>query len=187
MGANPPARYRIFVGAFPGGELVERIQLVRLKYDRRTAMITAPHVSLAGTYWRSGPATLENEAQTIASLQEAVQRIRPFNLRLGGIRIFPPVDRPVIYLAVEETSELLQARCLLLESLGPDKHHRYNPHLTLAMRLRGVRAAAALAELNASPWNHSHWSAKIDELQLMQRGETDSAWRALTRFPLASG
>jgi hypothetical protein len=42
--------YRIFVGAFPEGDLADRIQAVRLQHDARTARITAPHVTLAGTY-----------------------------------------------------------------------------------------------------------------------------------------
>ena len=57
--------YRIFVGAFPEGDLADRIQAVRLQYDAKTARITAPHVTLAGTYWRSGPPIPENEATTI--------------------------------------------------------------------------------------------------------------------------
>jgi 2'-5' RNA ligase len=65
--------YRIFIGAFPTGELAERIQAVRLQHDAKTARITAPHVTMAGTYWRSGPATPENERDAIARLQ-AVQR-----------------------------------------------------------------------------------------------------------------
>ncbi len=32
----------------------------------RSEGITAPHVTLAGTCWRYGPATLENEAETLA-------------------------------------------------------------------------------------------------------------------------
>jgi hypothetical protein len=53
--------YRIFVGAFPEGEVAERIQAVRSRHDAKTARITAPHVTMAGTYWRRGPATPENE------------------------------------------------------------------------------------------------------------------------------
>ena len=43
--------YRIFVGAFPGGDLGESIQAIRARYDPKTARITAPHVTLAGTYY----------------------------------------------------------------------------------------------------------------------------------------
>ena len=61
--------YRIFIGAFPQGEIASRLQAVREHYDRVTARITAPHVTLAGTYWRRGPATAEQEAETMARLQ----------------------------------------------------------------------------------------------------------------------
>jgi hypothetical protein len=63
--------YRVFVGAFPTGELAERIRAVRVQHDAKTARITAPHVTMAGTYWRSGPATPENECDAIARLQAA--------------------------------------------------------------------------------------------------------------------
>ena len=63
--------YRIFVGAFPIGDLADRIQALRQRHDPKTARITAPHVTLAGTYWRTGPATPENESDTIAHLQAA--------------------------------------------------------------------------------------------------------------------
>jgi len=69
--------YRIFVGAFPTGELAERIQAVRLRHDAKTARVTAPHVTVAGTYWRSGPAKPENESDTIARLQAGPRRPSP--------------------------------------------------------------------------------------------------------------
>ena len=59
--------YRIFVGVFPTGDLADRIQGLREQCDPVTARITAPHVTLAGTYWRTGPATPENEPSRIRS------------------------------------------------------------------------------------------------------------------------
>ena len=47
--------YRIFVGAFLEGELANAVQAIRQQYDPVTARITPPHVTSAGTYWRSGP------------------------------------------------------------------------------------------------------------------------------------
>ena len=46
--------YRIFVGAFPEGDLADRIQTVRLQYDAKTARITAPHVTMAGPTGATG-------------------------------------------------------------------------------------------------------------------------------------
>jgi len=70
--------YRTFVGAFPTGELAERIQSVRLRHDAKTARITAPHVTVAGTYWRNGPATPNNEAEAITRLQAVEDQLKPF-------------------------------------------------------------------------------------------------------------
>src|SRR5512139_1213362 len=107
--------YRIFIGAFPEGELAERLQDLRRRYDPKTARITPPHVTVAGTYWRSGPPTVENEAKSIARLQAIRDRVLPFDLVLGGIHTFPPANRPVIYMGVTAIEGLLAARRALLQ------------------------------------------------------------------------
>jgi len=128
-----PGDYRIFVGAFPSGELAERIQAVRLRHDAKTARtpalragasVTAPHVTVAGAYWRSGPATPDNERDAIARLQAVQGRLQPFELALGSVESFLP-HVLVIYLRVEPTAGLLATRRVLLDTLGPDKdrHH----------------------------------------------------------------
>jgi len=172
--------YRIFVGAFPEGELAGRIQAVRQRYAPATARITAPHVTLAGTYWRSGPATAANEAEAITRLNEAVRRLQPFDLVLSGVRVFPPASKPVIYLAVGLSAELLAVRQALLAALGMDKHGgRFTPHLTLAMRLAGAQAERMLADLHGGEWDTVRICAPIRALSLMQRGPADKAWREI--------
>jgi len=172
--------YRIFVGAFPTGDLAERIQGLRQRHDAKTARITAPHVTLAGTYWRTGPATSENEAETIARLQDVQNQIRPFELILGSVQSFLP-STPVIYLHVERTDGLLAARRLLLQALGQDKHRRFVPHLTLTMRLGRAKTKPLLAQLQQTEWHTERWPVPIDYLWLMQRGPSDPAWRYIYR------
>ncbi len=177
----PPAGdYRIFVGAFPTGELAERIQALRERYDAKTARITAPHVTIAGTYWRKGPPTPENEAETIRRLQTIKGRLQPFELVLGGVETFLP-HTAVLYLRVEATPGLLANRRVLLEVLGMDKNRNYTPHLTLAMRLGEGPTRSLLAQLRQSEWGREHWSVSIDHLWLMQRGPADPAWRYIYR------
>ena len=175
--------YRIFVGAFPTGELAERIQVLRLQHDAKTAHITAPHVTMAGTYWRSGPATPENECDTIARLQAVQGRLQPFELALGGGESFLP-HVLVIYLRVEPTASLFAARRILLDALGPDKVRHYTPHLTLTMRLNKNRTRTLLNELRQSEWHTGRWSVPMDHLWLMQRGSDDPAWRYIYRVNL---
>lgn len=176
--------YRIFVGAFPQGDIADRIQAVRSQFDPVTAGITAPHVTLAGTYWRSGAATPANEAATIARLQASQGEFEPFALELGGIATFPSADRPVIYLQVAVTPALLAIRSALLAVLGRDKHRHFTPHLTLAMRLKGVTARQMVDQLQQSEWQTGHWSAPIERLALMQRGPDDPAWREIATVSL---
>ncbi len=175
--------YRIFVGAMIEGELSERIQAIRRKYDPVTARITPPHVTVAGTYWRSGPATPENEAEAIQKLEIIPGILPPFELVLGGVRTFPG-DRPIVYLGVEVTKGLIEARNLSLSMLGNDKHRDYKPHLTLAMRLPWKKAWEMVNELQASEWNTEQFAAPIHELCLLQRAQQDRAWRIIHRVKL---
>ena len=173
--------YRIFIGAFPQGELAGRIQALREKYDPRTAAISPPHVTLAGTYWRYGAATPENEAELIHRLQTHVDQIAPFDLVLGGIRRF---GNRVVYLGVKPTGDLLAARRTLLRIVGRDKHRRFTPHLTLAMRLSAAEMDEMVEELEGTTWEEARWTVPIRQLRLMQRGPEDRAWRAIAEFPL---
>ncbi len=176
--------YRIFVGAFPSGELAERIQAVRARLDPATVRITPPHVTLVGTYWRRGPATPANEASAIARLPDVGASVAPFELDLGGIESFLPRTR-VLYLGVAVTPALLAARSALLGILGHDKHRDFHPHLTLTMRLDERRTAQALEELRQTTWHSRRWRVEIDHLWLMQRGPDDKAWRFIYRINLA--
>jgi 2'-5' RNA ligase len=189
MHAPKPSKelnYRIFVGAFPSGELGERLQAVRRSFDLMTAQITPPHVTLVGTYWHNGPATAENEQKTIERLQSAVSEISPFQLHLNQIHIFPG-EKPVIYLGVEITPDLLSARRVLLAALGFDNHPNFTPHLTLAMRLNTLAAARMVTALAQSPWVTQTHIVPISELRLMQRGPQDAAWRCIAALPLQKG
>lgn len=170
--------YRIFVGAFPASQLASDIQAIREQYDPPTARITPPHVTLAGTYWRSGPPTPTNEAEAIHRLETLSGRLAPFKLRLGGIHTFPG-ERPVVFLGVETTPDLLWVRRQLLDLLGSDRHHDFHPHLTLAMRLPADQADEMVRNLSGSRWNRQTFSAPIHELCLMQRGPQDAAWRCI--------
>ena len=140
-------------------------------------------MTIAGTYWRSGPASPDNERDTIARLQAVQSRLQPFELMLGGVESFLP-HVLVIYLCVEPTAGLLAARRVLLDALGPDKDRHYTPHLTLSMRLDKQRTQTLLNELRQSEWHTGRWSVPMDHLWLMQRGSGDLAWRYLYRIDL---
>ena len=159
--------YRIFVGAFPEGETGVRIQTLREQLDAKTASITPPHVTLAGTYWRNGPAIPENESEAIDSLSLVARVVKPFDLVVGGVHSFLP-QAAVIYLGVEKNDGLLAARRALLKALGGDKHGQgFTPHLTLAMRLARAASEALLDELarqrlEHAPLGHSCQASAID-------------------------
>ncbi len=176
--------YRIFVGAFPEGDLADRIQSVRLRHDARTARITKPHVTIAGTYWRDGAPTPENEAATIEQLRSIENQLHPFEMKIDGVATFLP-HNPVIYLRIESTPELLAERRTLLQAIGSDKHRRFAPHLTLTMRLDPRQTATLLEQFRQTDWLMQPWTVNIDHLWLMQRGPNDPAWRYIHLIKLA--
>ena len=175
--------YRIFVGAFPEGDLADRIQAVRVRHDTKTARITDPHVTMAGTYWRNGPPTPENEAAIIEQLRSIENQLQPFEMKIGGVETFLP-DTPVVYLHIEPTPELLAARRALLQVLGQDKQRHFTPHLTLTMRLDAPKTEALLHQLRQTEWQTRRWSIPIDHLWLMQRGPSDPAWCYIQRIEM---
>jgi 2'-5' RNA ligase len=177
------ADYRIFVGAFPEDDLADRIQAVRLRHDAKTASITNPHVTMAGTYWRNGSPTPENEAATIEQLRSIENRLHPFEMKIGGVETFLP-DTPVVYLQIEPTPELLAARRALLHVIGQDKERHFTPHLTLTMRLDAHKTEVLLNQLRQTEWHTQRWSVPIDHLWLMQRGPNDLAWRYIQRVEM---
>ena len=177
------SNYRIFVGAFPEGDLADRIQSVRLQHDAKTARITDPHVTMAGTYWRSGSPTPENETATIEQLRSIENQLHPFEMQFGGVETFLP-DTPVIYRHIEATPELLAVRKMLLHVIGQDKQRHFTPHLTLTMRLDQSKTEALLPQLRRVDWLMQPRSITIDHLWLLQRGPNDPAWRYIYRIEM---
>ncbi len=187
MASRPRGDYRIFVGAFPTGALAADLQALRERIDAKTARITPPHVTLAGTYWRTlanqtgNDPYLSNEMVLIEQFEALTGTIAPFELHLGGIATF---GRRVVYLSAETTPALLTIRQTLLTLLGRDKHRRFTPHLTLAMRLRGEAFDRTLADLRGSRWDLGRVTAPIHQLQLMLRAPHEPAWRTIATLPL---
>jgi len=168
--------YRIFVGAFPTGELAEQIQQVRQDVDSKTAKITGPHVTMAGVYWRNGKPTRAGAQGLIDKLDNLSSKLKAFDLELGGVQTF---GERVIYLGVKPTDPMLAVRRALINMIGEDKHRRFKPHLTLAMRLEQPAFDETLAKLRESEWENGRFTVPITELHLMQRGKNDSAWRSI--------
>ncbi len=138
---------------------------------------------MAGTYWRSGSPTPENEAAAIEQLRAIENQLQPFEMKIGGIETFLP-ETPVVYLHIEPTPELLAARRALLQVLGQDKQRQFISHLTLTMRLDTPKTEALLHQLRRTEWHTQRWSVLIDHLWLMQRGPHDPAWRYIHRIEM---
>lgn len=167
--------YQLFVGAFPTGELADRLQKIREEIRGKTGM-TLPHVTLAGTYWRNGKATRAGAQGLINRLDQLSPKLKPFDLEMGGIYTF---GKRVIYLGVSPTEPMLKVRRYLINAIGEDKHRRFRPHLTLAKGLDEESFAKVLAELKEGDLENGRFTAPITELRIMQKAEGEASWRMI--------
>lgn len=173
--------YQLFIGAFPTGELADRIQKIRAEVDSESLAIVDPHVTMAGTFWRNGKPTRAGAQGLIDRLDRLAPKLKAFDLDMGGIYTF---GKRVIYLGVRPTEPVLAVRRYLINWIGEDKHRRFRPHLTLAMDLEDADFGAALAELEEGELANGRFSAPINELRVMQKAEGEAAWRLIHTIKL---
>ena len=100
---------------------------------------------LVGAFPTGASATPDNELEAIAHLQAIENRLKPFELVIGGVESFLPFNN-VTYLRIERTAGLLAARKVLLDALGPDKERLYTPHLTLTTLAPAVQCRCATGQ-----------------------------------------
>ena len=90
--------------------------------------------------------------EVFSAVDEAASVSRHFSLELDGLGYFPSGRKKIIWLGIDESSELQKLYASLsdaLEKIGFKKDERpYSPHLTLA---REARVKRPLEEVDISP------------------------------------
>lgn len=139
------------LGLLPPADLRVRVEAFR---ERLSLRESAPHVTVKA---RSG---LDAGSGWKPSLREGVAASPPVTLGVGGARAFR--NGSAVYLAVH-SPEAVALHVRLLGALNPAERFGYEgphltPHLTLALKRRGVdlgvvleAARAEFAELNEAP------------------------------------
>jgi 2'-5' RNA ligase len=113
-------------------------------------------------------------------------QIQPFELSWGRIGCFL-IPQRVIYLAVEPTPGLLEARQKLLEALQLDDQRPFTPHLTLAKGIGPAEFDRLLAQLEQTEWRVAAGLVWVDQLRVMQRRQNEAAWRCIQQLDLLKG
>lgn len=130
----------------PPPDLAARVEAWRLRVGVRES---APHVTVkarSGLTPEAGP-----ESSWVPAARAAVSGVPPVTLQVGGARAFG--NGSAVYLAVH-SPEAVALHLRLLAALGPPARFGYEgpqmtPHLTLALRRRGVDLQAVLAAAGA--------------------------------------
>jgi len=130
----------------------------------------------------------------VASLERSAAGVPPFKLELGGVGVFPSIERPRVFWAgvTGETAVLSRLHHRVREEeagLGfvPEKR-RFSPHLTLA-RLRSPQGFAEVME-RAEGLARQHGkfgSTAINSVELMlsELGPGGAKYSILARIPLS--
>lgn len=130
------------LGLLPPAELAARIETWRERLGLRES---APHVTVKA---RSG---LDPEGGWVPLAQSVVALSSPIRLEVGGARAFR--NGSAVYLAVR-SPDAVALHVRLLDALKPAQRFGYEgphmtPHLTLALKRRGVDLGAVLEEARA--------------------------------------
>lgn len=123
--------YEYKFGAFyiyPPDGLIEVVDTLREKYDSKSASICQAHISL------SEPLVHALTDKEIKELQEALSKVKPFDLSYQRLRGFPP--HPGVAYAIEPEDKFVQLRKLIHSTSAftdsPLTRKDRAPHMTIA-------------------------------------------------------
>lgn len=179
---NAHANASFLLGVLPPPELTVRVDAFRTRLGLRES---APHVTVKA---RSG---LTPELGWWEAVRAVVAASAPIPLTIGGPQAFR--NGTAVYLAVT-ASEVIGLHLRLLEALNPAQRFGYEgpqmtPHLTLALRRRGVdlgtvleEARAEFADLKAHPLTFT-----AREVWVMRKPGPGGLYVGWEAWPLSQG
>ncbi|GBF06955.1 2'-5' phosphodiesterase of the 2H superfamily [Deinococcus aerius] len=168
------------LGLLPPADFAARVEAFRERLGLRES---APHVTVKA---RSG---LGGDLEWVPSARAGVAASPPVALQVGGARAFR--NGSAVYLAVQ-SPEVVALHVRLLEALAPAERFGYEgphmtPHLTLALRRRGVdlrtvleAARAEFADLEVGPLAFT-----CSEVWLLRKPGPGGLYRPEEAWPLA--
>jgi 2'-5' RNA ligase len=109
---------------FPSGPAIADIEALRHAWDPEMAGAIGPHITLVYPVEHPGVAALRERVATV------VKRERPFRLRLGSFRAFPPPDDGCVYIEVQDLDGRF-ARLREVLTAPPFRPIAFPPHLTI--------------------------------------------------------
>ncbi len=128
---------------FPPNGVIEPIDTLRDKYDPQSAKYCQAHISLSEPL--AGPLTEEQ----LTELKESLSRIKPFEMKYGPLRSFPPY--PGVCYTITPEKEFFDLRQAIhstsLFAKNPLTRKDRAPHITIAEFISIERTNELLKEL----------------------------------------
>ena len=129
---------------FPPSGVIEPVDALRQTHDPRSASICQAHISLSEPL----PAALLQEQ--VHEIRAALSAIRPFELRYGPLRSFPPHPGVCYAITPEDPFRALRAALHSTSAFAgvPLRHEHIAPHMTVAEFISVERTDELLQELS---------------------------------------
>ncbi|HOP74088.1 MAG TPA: RNA 2',3'-cyclic phosphodiesterase [Bacillota bacterium] len=182
---------RLFIGVWPSREMVSEIQeYIRSASSGSTGLRWVSPENLHFTLRFLGEVADERVAGLKEDLKRAAMSCRPFLLTLGKTGFFPNAYSPrVVWLGVKQGAKELTHLATMVQSVGMDwglepSGQRFQPHLTIARVVRGVRPVFAPGEKTHFNSETSVASFSLIESRLQPGG---SVYRTIADFDFPDG
>lgn len=135
-------------GAFyiiPPNEVMTSVDKLRYQHDPKSHSISPAHISL------SEPVLNPLTKEQLQELQEALASLKPFEIKYGPLRSFPP--HPGVAYTINPEDIFMQLRLIVHSTSifknSSLKHKDISPHMTIAEFISVERTAQLLEELQS--------------------------------------
>lgn len=138
-----------FFAIFPPDELIESINLMRRKYDKKYLKL-APHITIVPPFNPN-----ENLKQGVEELEKILQLFEPFEIQMKGYGCFKKGVHNIAYIDLEQSDFLRAIKLAALAVLmpyGAKKPSNEHFHITIAKRLLKQQASNICDKLNQMPY-----------------------------------
>jgi len=160
------------IAIFPGKELQDIANSFRKRYDPKYALIP-PHITLV----REFQASNEEIEEVSKKLNTIAGHFHSIPIKVTKVSSFKPVSN-VVYLKVEQNSDLEALHKELISSLDVTSEHPFVPHITLGQNLSSDEHLDLYSNLRMQTFNHEEITDRFHLLYELENG----SWTVLETF-----
>lgn len=165
---------RVIIAHMIGGRAANTINMLRKKYDEKTAAAIDAHVTL------TGPCNITSPVAEIAAVTARVaSNAIPFELTITGVGTFLPAS-PTSFLHIGPKERLVALHDALIAQLRWKEDFPYHPHVTITEYISPAETSEVVRKLHTF---NIHETDVLDTMALLEKGP-DGKWVLLKEFQL---